>query len=258
MAYPYAPRISPAIGNGLGGLPKGNSPAPAAPPTLIPTIVDFAGPAGTTGSYDIPQNYSYFRVSVVGAGGGSAANLSSGGGGGGFSQSDIIPTRGRSVSIAYTCPGTTAAGAIGGSAAASFLDFILTATGGQPGINNSGSTTPGGVGSGGAINTNGGVGAVRNSGAGGGGGGAGGPFGDGSPGSMGQTNVGGGPGGGGVGAGSGGGGAGGQVVVWGGIGVAPAGVSGGAGGAWGGGGGGSASGSIASTGGYGGVRIELW
>ena len=261
------------LGNPLGnplGLARG---APAANLPLFPSIYDFASASGASGIFRIPSGSRFFRVTVVGAGGSIQAfsGANGGGGGGGLAQSEIIPVNGRSIDINYTAPPTTAFATASASASASFLDVALLATGGAMGISNSYPAAAGGVGSGGAINTSGGKGGtLGNNGQYHGGGGAGGTAssgGDGGNGGNGSDSAGDGGGGGGggnssqVNFGMGGGGvasssatypmhgvAGKTKPTWG---SPPINQSGGA---WGGGAG---TGSNA-TGGYGGVRIEVW
>lgn len=194
-----------------------------------PVIIDFNSNSRLTGTWLVPKDYKFIRVSAVGAGGGGR------GGGGGFTQTKILKVK-PGMTVEYsTAPLSSALGS-GTNTTASVLDYALLATGGGASVSGSA------------------------------GGGAGGPRGNGGDGGYGQnangqasyTGGGGGgnittngsySGGGGVGA-SGGtaqvGVGGGANTGWGSPGVGTA------GGNWGGGGG------FNGTGGAGGVRIELW
>lgn len=273
MAYPYGMQGVPKVGNGLGGLPQRERSSGQNPLLNDPVIVDFQDVAGLTGTYMIPREYKYFRVTAVGSGG-SSSNTSSaaGAGGGGVSQSNIEQVTGRNSAISYVAPAKPSLGADGATAYAMFGDVSLQATGGRAPIATTGGI--GGSGSGGRYNFDGGKGADSSGSSSGSGGGAAGTRGKGGDGTFwsAQTpaltdglNDGGG-GGYAVSAGpcAGGGGVGavggrtnsqnntGGPLGWAGVRTLLD------GGKWGGGGAGGGSSQVGSRGGEGGVRIELW
>lgn len=127
--------------------------------SIKPTIVDLAGGWGsvsdTVGGYIIPDSFSFFRVTVVGAGGSGTSVYSATGGG--LARSAILPAKkGLTISYvaaAYTPYADTTASSIGRSSSARFNDVFLMATGGRAGS----AGTLGGAGSNGADNFNGGA-----------------------------------------------------------------------------------------------------
>ncbi len=273
MTYPYGTRLSPKVGNGLGGLPQRETNSEIRYLLKDPVVVDFQDAAGLSGTYVIPNEYRYFRVTVVGSGGSSVnATGAPGGGGGGTSQSDIFQVTGRTSVITYVAPAKPGLGSDGATATANFGDVYLQATGGKAPAGGSGGS--GGSGSGGRYNFSGGKGADSAGSSSGSGGGAAGTRGRGGDGTFwnaqtptltdGVNDGGGGgfaaptnpcAGGGGVGA------VGGRTnnqnntggpLGWAGVRTMLD------GGKWGGGGAGGGSSQVGSRGGEGGVRIELW
>ena len=79
MPYPYGMQSAPAVGNGLGGLPRRQAAGSA--PKIVDKVFD-----GTVSDrvFLIPRGYSFFRVTLYGAG-----YAVRGGGGGGCAQSAI-------------------------------------------------------------------------------------------------------------------------------------------------------------------------
>lgn len=255
----HDPFIDP-LGNPLG-LQRDNS------KIINPTVIDVRA----SSELKLPKEFSFFRVTVVGSGGkGGNGNtgVGGGGGGGGFSRSPVLKISDfSSVSVAR----------LANAFSATFGNWTLTATDGAAGAYPA-VIAPGGVGSGGVENNSGGIGTSTQAGGGAGGptstgGGGGNPYtgdggGGGAPAPNGST---GGGGGGGVGAAGGytfygsgnnttrNGGAGKAIFgSRGGNGYLSAEGGAGAGGDWGGGGGGGSTYVNGSTGGPGGVRIELW
>ena len=231
--------------------------------SINPTIVDLTGgfesSIDVVGDYVIPSGFSFFRVTVVGAGGAGTSIYSATGGG--LARSAILPVKKglviSYVAATYTVTAASTPASVGRTSSARFLDTVLQATGGQAG----GPGMLGGVGSGGVDNFNGGTVGANTSGtgaAGTNGNGANSPASVGSPGLAGTGDA----GGSGASVSSGLQAGGGGWMGRGGSAANPRGGApddlysrdaiGGQGGGWGGGGGKS------NYGGFGGVRIELW
>lgn len=121
--------------------------APAAPvaayPALKASIVLFDCNPGTR-SWVVPDGVSSVRVFVVGGGGSSTTGAS----GGGYSEKVISVVPGQSYAYTVGIGAPSSAAPIGGT---SSFAGVISATGGRSG--------PGGIGSGGDINTEGGLGA---------------------------------------------------------------------------------------------------
>lgn len=77
MPYPYGMQSSPAVGNGLGGLPR-------RPSATVPKMVDFYYPKNIaeTTTYTVPPGYQKMRVSVIGKGGNGTVGGNAGSGAG--------------------------------------------------------------------------------------------------------------------------------------------------------------------------------
>jgi hypothetical protein len=154
MSYTYGMKGAPAVGNGLGGLPRKQ--AALGLQSTYTRIV-------TAGSGVIvpPANAKFMRVAVIG-GGGYGNNNNSGGGCAATKITAAAP-------INYVVgAGGTSVTLVGGTSSADLPGYLLLATGGS---------AVGGTGSGGDYNYSGGTGA-------GGGGGAAGPFGNGANGAT--------------------------------------------------------------------------
>lgn len=123
--------------------------------SVNPTVVDFVN--GAAGDFIIPKEFSFFRVTVVGAGGsgwysGGSFIYSYSGAGGGLARSAILPVR-RGTTISYSAaPSTSYTEKNGKPSTANFLNISLIATGGQGATANA----QGGMGSGGIDNYRGG------------------------------------------------------------------------------------------------------
>lgn len=183
MAYPYGMKGAPAVGGGLGGLPRRISSL-----SLKYNYVVFYGIGqfgDSSGTWERPANAVEMRVTVIGAGGGGNQNASwgAGGGGGGCAGSGVVPAQ----SVVYVAGGNTVSGGAGNNSTATFGSTSLIGGGGSAGV----AGTAGGAGgsaSGGVVNFTGGQGGYGNKCA--GGGGAAGPNGNGGKGggnTYGQT-----------------------------------------------------------------------
>ena len=125
--------------------------------SINPTIVDFIN--GASGDFVIPDGFSFFRVTVVGAGGsgfyrdGTFVYFYSGAGGG-LARSAILPIKKGTLISYVAAPMVTYSDPSGSGqpSTAKFLDVSLVATGGQGAT----SSARGGMGSGGVVNYRGG------------------------------------------------------------------------------------------------------
>lgn len=171
-SYPYAPRLSPAAGNGLGGLPRKKEGGGVG----LPAVIYFDSGSG---EFKVPAGYSQIRIAAVGPGG-SSSNLSGqtgGGGGGGLAATNIVKvSEGDVVSYSVGVVADIASAVQGGSTTVKFKAYSLVAgAGGQ--VTVTGNPYTGGLGgtaSGGDVNFAGGQGGSgASSGYGGGGGAAG-------------------------------------------------------------------------------------
>ena len=141
-----------SLGNPLGLARSGDT------RKLMPDIVYFNIPG--SGDFEIdPREYSFFRVFIVGGGGAgvgaATASNRAAGSGGGSAISDIYPVRGK-LKISYEVgAGGTGPADRGQSSSANFLNVQMLATGGRFG---GGTDSSRGVGSGGLLNFEGGLG----------------------------------------------------------------------------------------------------
>lgn len=165
MTYAYGTKGAPAIGGGVPGLPRATTAVgadPAGPPLQAIVIRE-------SGTYVTPSWAAYARVTAIGRGGRGRGGTSGlpvgvsgahGGGGAGLAASDIEAAP----------PGTVIGIDLAANAAlVSFLGYQLSAGNGGDATLTAGGV--GGIGTGGAINFNGGAGATQNSSNDGGGGG---------------------------------------------------------------------------------------
>lgn len=168
--YPYAPRLSPAAGNGLGGLPRKKDGGGSA---SLGAVVYFDSGSG---DFKVPAGYSKIRIAAVGGGAnGTLANGSAtgAGGGGGLAATNIIPCQEGEI-VSYSIPNNPLDGP-GTTVTVTYKLYSLVAGGGAV-ASSSSSGTPGGLGgqgSGGDSNFKGGAGGAGGSGRAGGGGAAG-------------------------------------------------------------------------------------
>ncbi|WP_291516006.1 hypothetical protein [Bdellovibrio sp. ArHS] len=137
------------------------------------TALPFSTPGSTT--FTIPAGVTRIRVSVLGAGGNGASGVwaggGAGGGGGGYAHGVFSVTPGAQYTV------TVGAGGAGGAGGTSSFGSLISATGGQSGINTTGGA--GGTGTGGSVQRSGGSGGngyTGNTSYSGGGGGSGGGF----------------------------------------------------------------------------------
>jgi hypothetical protein len=154
MSNPYAPQISAAIGGGLPGLPQRVATMGADPGGLPLSTALIREDT----LYITPSWATYARVTAMGRGGQGRGGTSSlnpgssgahGGGGGGLASSLIEQiAAGTAVEISFTATATYA----------NFLSYQLV--GGNGGSASATAGGAAGVGSGGAVNYNGGVGAT--------------------------------------------------------------------------------------------------
>lgn len=138
MPYPYGMQSAPAVGNGLGGLPRRAQAGP--PPKTIERIYEDS----TERTFLIPKGYKSFRVTLIGAGWPSTV-----GGGGGCAQSatyDATP----GLEIKYTLAPSNQTS----DSACYFKDVRLICT--------TANGSYGGAASGGVVNNRGGDGAASN------------------------------------------------------------------------------------------------
>jgi hypothetical protein len=177
MAYPYGTQGAPAVGGGAPGLPQ-RSPTVGADPLgpALQVVVVRPGSIYENTPFVTPDWATYCRVTAVGKGGQAMGGLyglaisasgAHGGAGAGLAATAIEPTPpGVPIAISFTSAATLVA----------FLNYQLS--GGNGGDATSSGGGSGGVGSGGAINFNGGNGGTApsssDSGAGGGAAGRGG------------------------------------------------------------------------------------
>ena len=181
MPYPYGLQGAPAVGGGLPGLPqRGSGSVAGADPSGPPAMRIFIRPGeGQQQFYNTPEWASYARVTALGKGGrgrGGTAGLpvtgttSHGGGGAGLAGTNIeLAPAGVPIVVSFDADATRV----------SFLGYQLTA--GNGGDATDSAAGAGGLGSGGAVNFNGGSGALNSGGNNGGGGGAAGRGGNGAP-----------------------------------------------------------------------------
>lgn len=146
MMYPYGPKLSPRVGNGLGGLPKRDDMLKLGLPITLPPALVLV--VASTNTVRPPKWASYMRVSAVGSGGnGTVSNAGAGGGGGGgYAGTNIVrasPSAIVDVSIS-----------VAGVTSVNFQGYALT--GGRGANGASGNGGAGGVGSGGDLNFTGG------------------------------------------------------------------------------------------------------
>lgn len=124
-------------------------------PTIVDLTTGFVSSSDMVGDFVIPAGYSFFRVTVVGAGGAGTPSFSATGGG--LARSAILPVKKglviSYVAATYTKTATGTADSVGRTSSARFLDTVLQATGGRAGTTG----TLGGIGSGGVDNFNGGT-----------------------------------------------------------------------------------------------------
>ncbi|MGV6397008.1 glycine-rich domain-containing protein [Pseudomonas caspiana] len=175
MTYAYGMQGMPKVGNGLGGLPRRPEEGQGLA-GLNPRVIYFQVALGTQLYEILKGETSFYRVTVVGAGGGGGAygvlpDFSgqiprAGGGGGGLAASAILPVlRNTTIEFSVGAAGIggvyntgsygPANGTAGGDSTAKFLDNFLVGGGGGRSLD--GNTAPGGIGSGGVENHNGGA-----------------------------------------------------------------------------------------------------
>lgn len=155
MSYPYVGKVAASVGNGLGGLPVR---VKLTAKVISPSF--YRATSGTSVDVLPPLTASFMRVTVVGKGGDAYSTIAGGaGGGGGCSSSGIVSP----AKVNFTINASQSVAIIGTT--------TLTATAGQNGY--IGGNAAGGTGTGGKINTTGGLGGFTNSNYTGGGGAAG-------------------------------------------------------------------------------------
>lgn len=163
MPYPYGMQSAPAVGNGLGGLPRRKS-APKEP-IIYEVLSKYRGSATVT-SFEVPAGYSNMRITVVGRG---ADNGTGARYGGGKSISQILPAiAGQRIEInldvsvatvicgaavltatnGFTSPGTASGGELNLSGttngAGGISDPNSTELGSKPGTEANNQLVPGG------------------------------------------------------------------------------------------------------------------
>jgi hypothetical protein len=178
MTYPYGTQGAPAVGGGLGGLPRRAE--------ALPTMIGYSRIVTGSGILQPIAGAKYMRVAIFGggAGGGYISGLNAGvagGGGGCAGVKSFVPASPISYSIGAGRAASSSEGQAG-TTTASFLSYNLVATGGWLRLPANGGPS-GGEGSGGEFSYTGGAGGVGGgSGKGGAGGGAAGPNGNGGKG----------------------------------------------------------------------------
>lgn len=126
MPYPYGMQSAPAVGNGLGGLPRRKS-APREP--IIYEVLSKYRGAATVTSFEVPAGYSSMRITVIGRGADNGAGSRYGGG---KAISPILPAiSGQKIDVNLdTSVATVTCGAIVMTATNGFTS-PGTATGGE-------------------------------------------------------------------------------------------------------------------------------
>lgn len=135
MPYPYGMQSAPAVGNGLGGLPRRGTAGP--PPKTIELIYETFSEKTVV----LPTGFRSFRVTLIGGG-----FAGSNGGGGACAQSAIYPAT-PGLEVKYTL----AASNVTNDDTCSFKDVVMTCI--------SANGAAGGSATGGLINNRGGDGA---------------------------------------------------------------------------------------------------
>lgn len=175
MTYAYGMQGMPKVGNGLGGLPRRPEEGQGLA-GLNPRVIYFQVALGTQLYEILKGETSFYRVTVVGGGGGGGAygllpdfsgqTQRAGGGGGGLAASAILPVlRNTTIELSVGAAGIggvyntgsygPANATAGGNSTAKFLDNFLIGGGGGRSLDSIDS--PGGIGSGGVENHNGGA-----------------------------------------------------------------------------------------------------